>query len=58
MALPTIDELEEERKEIRDKAWKDDQLDRIEQTVNSTHSTVKNIGYVVFCMLLIIIFQV
>lgn len=52
--LPTIDELEIERKEIRDKAWKDNQLDRIEQTINRTQNTVRGIGFFGFWILVAI----
>ena len=54
MAKQTLDELNEESKAMRDKEWKNNQLDRIEQTVDRTHNIVKAIGFFGFLILLAI----
>jgi hypothetical protein len=48
----------ETRKVNRERAWKDSQLDRIEQTVNRTQNTVRGIGFFGFLILLAIWFSV
>ena len=49
MAKKTLDEtkveIEEERKVVREKAWKDNQLDRIEKKVDRTLNIVRAIGF-------------
>lgn len=58
---------EEEQKEIdaheirkfnREKAWKDNQLNRIEETINRTQKAVSSIAFFGFIFLLVIFFQV
>jgi len=48
-----IDE-HEIRKVNRERVWKDNQLDRIEQTVNRTQNTVRGIGFFGFLILVAI----
>ena len=49
MAKKTLDEtkveIEEERKVVREKGWKDNQLDRIEKKVDRTLNIVRAIGF-------------
>ena len=58
---------EEEQKEIdeweirkfkKEKAWKDNQLNRIEETINRTQKAVSSIAVFGFIFLLVIFFQV